>query len=176
VDDAAAGAVRSAGVLAAFDDRSALLTAVRDARARGVECLTAFAPAYDKEIVEMTARPSSTIGAAALAGAVAGCVAGFALTMWTTVQWPALRVGGKPLISIPAFVLIAFELTVLVASLAAAAAFVRRAVASRPARPDAYDCSFTDQRFGLLIGAEALPPDDAIDMVRAAGAVEWRLV
>jgi hypothetical protein len=165
-----------AGVLAAFDDRRALLSAVRTARGRGIERLTAFAPAYDKELVEMTARPSSTIGAAAFTGAIAGCLSGFALTIWTTAQWPTLRLGGKPLISIPPYVLIAFELTVLLASIAAVAAFLRRASVSRPCGRAAYDCSFSDQRFGLLIDRDALPPEQAVDLVRAAGAVEWRLV
>ena len=47
----------------------------------------------------------------------AGAATGFGFTSWTNMDWP-LIVGGKPMLSIPAFVPIAFELTVLFGALA----------------------------------------------------------
>ena len=42
-----------------------------------------------------------------------GCLSGFALTIYTSAySWP-LNSGGKPMNSIPAFIIIAFELTIL---------------------------------------------------------------
>lgn len=45
-------------------------------------------------------------------GALAGLVTGFAFPIYTVYSWPLIT-GGKPLVSIPAFVIIAFELTIL---------------------------------------------------------------
>jgi len=53
--------VRVCGVLAVFDDRERVLAAVRRAKADGLLRLTAFAPAYDCELVE-TASPPSMLG------------------------------------------------------------------------------------------------------------------
>src|SRR4051812_43844762 len=150
MDDVAAVA-RSRGVVAVFDDRGRLLDAVRRLRASGVEPETAFAPAYDEELVELMGRRSNAIGTTAVAGAVTGCVTGFALTMWTTAQWPALIVGGKPRMSMPPFLLIVFELTLLLASVAATAAFLWRAAVSRRQAASGGHPDFTDARFGLLI-------------------------
>jgi hypothetical protein len=58
-----------------------------------------------------------------LAGALAGLVAGFAFTIWTVNQWPLIT-GGKPLISIPPFVVIAFALTILLGATASLTGFL----------------------------------------------------
>ena len=44
--------VRVSGVLALFEDRERMLAAVRRAKADGLLRLTAYAPAYDCELVE----------------------------------------------------------------------------------------------------------------------------
>ena len=45
-------------------------------------------------------------------GAVSGLITGFAFTIYSVLSW-SLNSSGKPLISIPAFIIIAFELTIL---------------------------------------------------------------
>jgi ActD protein len=163
------------GVLALFDDRTALLEAIAAAK-RQRRTLTAYAPTYDKEVAEAAAPEALSIPFLTLAGAVFGCVAGAALTIWTTAQWPTLIVSGKPLISVPPYVLIMFELTILLGSLAAVAAFLRRAVAARPLPRTAYDRAFSDAHFGLLIACTSSQVASTAELLRAHGAVEWRPV
>ncbi len=167
---------RSRDVVALFDDRRRALDAISRARSTGAEVVTTFSPAYDRELVEATAIRSRSVNVAALVGSVGGCLAGLALTVWTTAQWPTLIVGGKPLISIPPYVLIMFELTVLFASIAGVAAFLWRAGASRPRDPRATDPAFSDARFGMLVRGNPSQIAQAIDAVLQAGAVEWRFV
>lgn len=57
------------------------------------------------------------------AGAVAGCVAGFAFTIYTALSWPLIT-GGKEIVSVNAFIVIAYELMILFGGLAAFAAFL----------------------------------------------------
>jgi hypothetical protein len=47
-----------------------------------------------------------------LIGAVAGLISGFALTIGTALDWPLIT-GGKPIVSLPPYIIIAFELTIL---------------------------------------------------------------
>jgi hypothetical protein len=58
-----------------------------------------------------------------LVGAVTGVSAGFGLTIYTVLHWP-LMTGGKPIISIPAFIIIAFELTILLGGIFSFLGFV----------------------------------------------------
>src|SRR5690606_40479314 len=51
-----------------------------------------------------------------LVGGLTGAATGFALATWTSMDWP-LVTGGKPIISLPAWVIIAFELTILFGAL-----------------------------------------------------------
>lgn len=74
-------------------------------------------PDHDVEhLIEEYSRPSN-LKFFTLAGALAGCLTGFVFTAWTVLDWPLIT-GGKPLLSWPAFVVIAFELTILLGGLA----------------------------------------------------------
>ncbi|HTM26282.1 MAG TPA: quinol:electron acceptor oxidoreductase subunit ActD [Vicinamibacterales bacterium] len=166
----------SAAVLALFERRDSLLTAVRTLRTLDAGTLTAFAPAYDEELVELTTNGSSAVEIAALVGALAGCLAGFALPFWMRGQWPTLIVSGKPLMSIPPLVLVAFELMLLLASCGIVAAFLRRCAMSRRRSAVASDPAFTDSRYGLLVRCDPPRAAGTIDLLREAGALECRIV
>ncbi len=47
-----------------------------------------------------------------LIGALSGLLFGLFLTIWTSLDWPLIR-GGKPIVAIPPFIILAFELTIL---------------------------------------------------------------
>ena len=71
-----------------------------------------------------------------------------AFTIYTVLSWP-LMVGGKPIVSIPAFVIIAFELTILFGALATLTGFLILAGLPSPkgiAGPEDYG-----NRFVLLV-------------------------
>ena len=55
-------------------------------------------------------------------GAVTGLIAGYWFTSYTVVSWPMIT-GGKPFISVPAFTIIAYELTILFGCLGGFAGF-----------------------------------------------------
>ena len=57
------------------------------------------------------------------AGAVTGLIAGYWFTTYTSVAWPLIT-GGKPFISVPAFTVIAYELTILFGCLTGFAGFM----------------------------------------------------
>jgi hypothetical protein len=75
---------------------------------------------HAEELLRM--RPSG-VRLFALCGGLLGAFTGYWFTSWTALNWP-LIVGGKPLVSIPAYTIIAFELMVLFGSLSAFLGFV----------------------------------------------------
>lgn len=76
--------------------------------------LKVIMPHPDHEVEELVDKyvPRSKVKYFTLAGTLIGLIGGFALTIGTVLDWPLIT-GGKPLISIPAFIVIAFEMTIL---------------------------------------------------------------
>lgn len=98
-------------------------------------------------------------------------MAGFALTILTSLDLP-LIVGGKPVVSIPPSVIIAFELAVLVGGSANFGAVVVGAALARRARPVPHDERSVIDRVGVFIPGETAPELGAL--LRSLGAEEVR--
>ena len=58
-----------------------------------------------------------------LLGACAGLLLSFAFIIFTVFHWPLIT-GGKPLISIPAYLIVAFECTILIGAIVSMAGFL----------------------------------------------------
>ena len=107
---------------------------------------------------------------------IAGCVgllAGLGLTYWTSaVNW-AVNVGGKPFFSLPAFIPIIFELTVLFAALSSVVALF--IVTKMPKiDPPTIDPDLTSHKFAIFVPQNDAGYDEAKleKMFRDLGAVE----
>ncbi len=113
--------------LAWFEEEEALLGAVRAAREAGLRVADVYTPYAVHGMPEaMGLRPSRLTWVCFGMGCL-GLSFALWLQDWTSAwDWP-LNVGGKPLHSFPAFVPVAFELTVLLAALGTVAALFWRA-------------------------------------------------
>lgn len=102
----------SPGLLGVFDAVDAAVDAIERLHATRIRKFTVFAPAPDHRLEHAIAAPQSPVRLFTLVGGLTGAASGFALPTWTSLDWP-LVTGGKPIIAIPAWVIIAFELTIL---------------------------------------------------------------
>ena len=107
------------GLLAEFDDPTALVHAIRVTRSAGYRKLDAFTPFAVEAVNEALEIHEWRLPMLVLLGGVLGGVFGYGLAYWTSVIDYPLNVGGRPLHSWPSFIPITFETTVLGASLAA---------------------------------------------------------
>lgn len=144
-------------LLAAFDTPERLLDAVRTIRAQGFCKVDAFTPFPVKGLEQALDFHDRRVPAAMLIGGIVGAVSGFLMQVGTNLDYP-LRIGGRPLVAVPAFMMITFELMVLGAVLAALAAMF---IANRLPRlhhpvfdADGFDLS-ADDRFYLAIMSDA---------------------
>jgi len=157
------------GVLASFVAPGDAARAIRALRASGFPDVRAAMPAAYPEVLDALERPRSPIAFASLPGAVVGAGAGVALTVGTSLLLH-LVTGGKPVVSVPPFVVISFELAILVGALATLAALLGGGW--HGGRPRAFPCGarFTGDRIGVFVpGADAA---GAGEVLRAAGAEE----
>ena len=160
------------GVLGSFAHIDAATEAVRTLRAQGHRDLTVYSACAQHEIEAALEHTVSPVRLFTLIGGVTGCAAGLAMTFWMSLDWPLL-VGGKPIATVPPYVVIMFELTVLFGSLITVAAVALLSL-MRPTTGLAYDESFTDDKVGVFV---ACRPDQqaAVEKILAgAGSVEVR--
>lgn len=162
-------------VVGVFAHVDSTVQAIRDLRARGFGDFTVYSPLPVEEIEAEVDRPRplSRVRLFTLIGGLTGTASGFALTIWSALKWN-LVTGGKPIVSIPPFIVIAFELTILLGGLATLLALLVLGRIPRYRPSPGYDPRFTVDRFGIAV---ACPPDRAEavgQLLRAVGAEEIR--
>jgi len=150
------------GVLGVFAHLDTTTDAIRRLRAAGYEHLTVYSPTPRHEIEEALESPESGVRIFTLTGAFTGTGAGAALAIWASLDWP-LIVGGKEIVSLPAFSVIMFEVTVLLGALSTVAALFLLARLPRIGRAEGlYHPSLSAGNFGVY----ASVPRDRYDAVR----------
>lgn len=109
------------GMAGIFLKEKTVLNAAQKVREAGFTKFDAISPYPIHGMEEACGIKRSTIPYVAFAAGCVGLLAGLGLVYYTSVvDWP-LNIGGKPMFSLPAFVPILFELTVLFAALSSVA-------------------------------------------------------
>jgi hypothetical protein len=99
-------------IMGLFTDDAAAARAIRELPARGFGFQRAHGPLPSHRIAEALGLKKSRVGLFTLAGGILGFFAGFSLGIFTSTQWNII-VGGKPIISLIPFFILAFEFTIL---------------------------------------------------------------
>jgi hypothetical protein len=105
------------GMLAEFDRPERLVEAVKQARAARFRALDAYSPFPIEEITELLDLHDRRVPVLTALGGLLGAAVGFGVPTYTNFAFP-IDIGGRPLVAIPAFLMITFELGVLGAVLA----------------------------------------------------------
>ncbi len=161
------------GILASFDTLDAAVSAIEKVRAQGLGELVVFTPVPRHELDHALHEPESSVRLYTLVGGLTGAATGFALTTWTSLDWPLIT-GGKPIISLPPFVVIAFELTILFGALSTVLGLFVNARLPRARLEVVYDPSYSADRFGVFVAPAGGKEADARRALEEAGAVEIR--
>ena len=162
------------GILGIFKDREDLAIALKEMPIRNYTYLETFSPYPDDELCNISEPTRSPIRWMTLLGGIMGGICGLSLTIWTTLQWPLLITGGKPLISFPPFLIIAFELTILLGALATAAGFLYWGIARRFLKSLPYDVRFSQGHFGLWIECPQSEIEKVVNWIEKSGVTEWK--
>jgi len=112
-------APRTYGLMAEFEDATALVAATERAHEAGYKRMDAYSPFPIEELHHAMGSPHSRLPLIVLIGGIVGCLGGFFLQYWASAMAYPINVGGRPLNSWPSFIPVTFECTILVASLSA---------------------------------------------------------
>jgi hypothetical protein len=160
------------GVLASYEYLDSTVDAVELLRKAGFKPQT-YAPYPDHHLEHALGYDRSPVRVWTLCGGLTGAAAGMAFPMWTSLDWP-LVVGGKPIVSIPPFIIFTFELMVLFGALSTIIGIfvLSRLPVIKPAV--LYDPEFTAGRYGVYVQAEGSRLDEARKILKAQEPIEMR--
>ncbi len=162
-------------ILGVFDDDHVILEAVKTIRSKGVhidDVMTPFAVhGLDKAL---GLRESRLHTAGFLFGFTGGLSMLLFMTWVNTVNYPNIF-GGKPYFSLPAFIPITFEATVLFASVGMVVAFFVRAGLSAIRPKPVLDKRITNDKFVMVFdteGREGQELNNIREWLKETGAIE----
>ncbi len=146
-----------------FEEEEDILGVTSAAREQGYQILDVYTPYAVHGLDKAMGLRKSRLPWVCLGFALLGATAKLWFQIWTSAfDWP-VNVGGKPLASIPAFVPVTFEITVLFAGLGTVAAFLLISKL-RPGKkpPMRFNRSTNDRHVLVLVENDAsFDPDQA---------------
>jgi hypothetical protein len=100
----------STGLIAQYGSLESTRQAIESLRGAGFEELEVYSPFPAPELEEAMGIHSSPVRLWALIGGITGCTLGFLLPAGASLAYPMVT-QGKPIVAIPVFIVIMFELT-----------------------------------------------------------------
>lgn len=160
-----------------FDSPESLTHAAESAKLAGFRRMDAYSPFPIHGLSEAIGFRDTKVPWTVFTAGLCGLTAGFTLQWWTAVIDYPLNVGGKPLNSLPAFIPVSYEATILISGLSAA---IGMFVYNRLPRP--YHAVFNAKNFEratrdrFFLAVEVADPnyDESRirDLMTGAGALE----
>lgn len=138
------------GLVGIWTDEHKMIAAAHKTKAHGCTKFDAITPFPMHEVDEAVGLKRSWLPWVTFVFGLTGCGFGIWFTWWTSaVDW-ALIIGGKPMMSFPAFIPVIFECTILFAALSSVAACF--AVCGIPkVNPPIIDPDLTSHKFALWV-------------------------
>jgi len=158
-------------IIGSFSGEGECARAVRAVRTARIDDFHTFSPFPSHKIAAAIELPKSPSRWVALVGGIAGILTGLAVTIGTTYEW-RLNAGGKPLVSWPPFIVITFELMILLGGISGFLAFLFMSGVPAFESASGYNSHFGEDRFGLVVRCTKEDADGVESMLKTAGAEE----
>lgn len=161
-------------VLGIFDDEDVLLKAVTEVRDSGVKIHEVYSPFPVHGLEHALGYKRTRLPIAAFMFGFLGLSLAVTMQTWMLgVDWPMI-IGGKNFVSLPPFVPVAFELTVLLSALGMVATFMIVSNLKPYGKPRMFDVRSTDDKHVMAVDLDKnnLSKDEIGKVLNASGASE----
>lgn len=155
------------GVFHYLDD---LLQAIEKAKTESRD-YRVYSPVPHHDIEEATYPQRSNVRRFTMIGAMTGITFGFGLAIMCSLDYP-MRVSAKDIVSIPGFVVVGYECTILFGALATLLGMILFCRLPDLLRKIGYDPRFSNNKFGIVIGCESAEVDGIKTTLTRCGAEE----
>jgi len=160
-------------VVACFDDEKTLFPAVKNVRKTGYKIHDVYSPMPIHGLDAAMGLRDTSLHTAGFIYGITGTATAFSFITWVlTYDWP-LNIGGKPHFSLPAWIPIMFELTVLFAAVGMVLTFCYLCQLAPFVKKDHFHPRATDDMFVMAIECTDKTNDaEVTDFLRNIGAVD----
>ncbi len=161
-------------IVGVYGDDDVTLKAVKSIRAAGVKIHEVFSPFPIHGIDDALGYKRSRLPKAAFMFGTLGFALALTMQFWMLgVDWPMI-IGGKNFASLPPFVPVTFELTVLLSALGMVGTFMIASNLKPYKRPKIFDLRITDDKHVIAIdlAENKLSKKEISDIVSKSGAEE----
>lgn len=160
------------GVLTRLDSTVGTIEKLKGA---GFDDLEIYSPVPSHEIEHAIGKGPSRVRTWTLVGGLTGVTLGYVATIWMSYDWP-LVIGGKPFASVPAYTVIAFELTILLGGVLTVLGLVTHGILATLRGHQAHRPSFSSNEFGCLVRCHADQIPRVQELLTQSGCTEVRVV
>jgi len=148
-------------VVGLYDDEEVLLSAIKKVKQAGFHIHEVVTPFPVHGLDDALGHKQSRLHTVGFVGGATGFTIAISFMIWAATSSYPTNYGGKPYLSLPSYIPITFELTVLFAAISMVVAFFIRCGLSISASPKIYDERTTDYLFGMAIKVtEDTTPED----------------
>jgi hypothetical protein len=158
-------------IISSFADDAQCANAIEELRAAALDDFNTFSPIPSHRIEHAIGRKKSPVRWMVLTGGISGILTGLAITIGTTYEW-RLNVGGKPLLSWPPFIIICFELMVLLGGISGFLGVLGLSGIPATEIAPGYDGRFGEDRFGIVVRCDEAEAVRVEEMMKESGAEE----
>jgi hypothetical protein len=159
------------GVFAIYAHLDETLAAIKALQQEGVKRFEVISPVPHHEISHLLHSTPSPVRAFTLAGGLLGLAIGWGITIGPLANFH-LHVGGKPLLSIPPFGVVAYICTILFGALATVAGMIINARLPQVNYDTAYDPRLSSDHFGIRVFCSSEENARYTALLSASGAIE----
>lgn len=158
-------------LIATYDCEEKLMEATKKVKAKKIEIYDIYTPFPVHGLDEAMGIKRSILPYVTLIAGAMGLATALALQIWTSaVDWP-MNIGGKPSNSIPAFIPVSFELTVLFGAHITVGAFLALNKLWPGRQPTILDPAQTEDKFLMVIPKVGNQQDDVTHLLKEYGAL-----
>jgi hypothetical protein len=142
-------------VMGLFTDESAVVSAIAALKSSPWKLCRVHGPYPSHSILHALRFRKSRVGYFTLAGGIIGFFTGYALSIYSSVQWH-LIVSGKPVVSLIPFFVVGYEMTILFGILGTVLGILLNArIPEFKSLKEIYDPRCSGDHFGVLASCEA---------------------
>lgn len=163
-------------IVGLYDDEEVLLKAVKQVRQSGLNITDVLTPFPVHGLDHAMGLRDSRLHTVGFWAGLTGLILCLSFLGWiTAVDYP-VNYGGKPFFSLPSYIPITFEVTVLSASVTMVVAFFVRCGLSALKTPKIFDERITDDRFAMTFAITEDTTEEQVkkinDVLKESGVVE----
>ncbi len=164
-----------AEVLGVISSPRGTVAAVESLKQAGFDNLEIYSPVPSHAIERALGKGPSRVRLWTLIGGLTGVATGCLMTIWMAYD-SGVVIGGKPFASIPAYTIIAFELTILFGGVLTVMGLMLHGLFNTARRDPAYRPSFSNNEFGCLVRCHSDQIPRVQELLQGAGSMEVRVV